>query len=53
MITLLLLLLCLKCYMSVCTAANCTSMAACDKPVGPYPTWVGNVPIVQAYYSSK
>lgn len=35
------------------TPANCTSMAACDKPVGPYPTWVGNVPIVQAYYSSK
>ncbi|KAF6254137.1 Metallo-dependent phosphatase-like protein [Scenedesmus sp. NREL 46B-D3] len=35
------------------TPANCTSMAACDKPAGPYPTWVGNVPIVQAYYSSK
>eukprot|EP00882_Tetradesmus_deserticola_P020532 GHRQ01022182.1.p1 GENE.GHRQ01022182.1~~GHRQ01022182.1.p1 ORF type:complete len:132 (+),score=15.75 GHRQ01022182.1:59-397(+) len=35
------------------TPANCTSVAACDKPAGPYPTWVGKVPVVQAYYSSK
>eukprot|EP00878_Enallax_costatus_P025591 GHUV01027395.1.p1 GENE.GHUV01027395.1~~GHUV01027395.1.p1 ORF type:complete len:465 (+),score=71.79 GHUV01027395.1:551-1945(+) len=34
-------------------ATNCASQAACDKPAGSYPTYVGQVPVVQAYYSSK
>jgi 5'-nucleotidase len=42
-------------------ASTCLQRKACDKPLGPYPTWSrrtaanGNhsVPIVQAYYSSK
>jgi len=40
-------------WVFICCVPHCCIQGACDLPAGPYPTCSSNVPVVQAYYSSK